>query len=200
MRIIAGDHRGRSIVPPKDEQTTRPIVDRVKEALFNRLTSLGMLDLAEPFRALDVFAGTGSLGLEALSRGAAHCVFVERDRDAVHRLEQNLRALGLIDRATVLDTGALQPLWLARLDSQPIRLAFLDPPYAMMKESADREALSTLMDQLLPRLEDGGVAVLRTHENDPPLELIGYDGPMSFRYGTMTLHFYQRPFDRPLAA
>ncbi len=204
MRIIAGTHRGRTIVPPKDEKTTRPIVDRVKEALFNRLVSLGMLetpaDGGDPFRVIDIFSGTGSLGLESLSRGAEHCFFVERDRDATRRLEQNLTALGLTDRATVLATSAINPLWLTRLGEQPVRLVFLDPPYAMMKQEADRAPLAVLMTQLLPRLEEGGIVILRTHVDDPPLDAPGYDGPMSFGYGTMILHFYQRPLEDDPAA
>ena len=196
MRIIAGHHRGRAILPPRDEKTTRPIVDRVKEALFSRLNSLGMLDPTEPFQAVDIFCGTGSLGLEALSRGARHCWFVERDRDAGQRLERNLKDLNLTDHATILATGALHPLWLSRIpEDQPLRLAFLDPPYAMMTDEADRTALTTLMQRLFPRLETGGVVVLRTHCDDPPLETDGYDGPASFRYGTMMLHFYQRPLN-----
>ena len=92
MRIIAGTHRGRTLLAPADAETTRPITDRVKENLFNRLHSLGVLGYG---RVLDVFCGTGSMGLEALSRGADHCTFVDRDRDAIDRLQQNLDTLGI---------------------------------------------------------------------------------------------------------
>jgi 16S rRNA (guanine966-N2)-methyltransferase len=207
MRIIAGRHRGRRILPPRDQKTTRPIVDRVKEALFSRLMSLGMFespgdasaDGAGGWRCVDIFCGTGSLGLEALSRGAERCMFVDRDRDATERLRQNLADLGETDRADILQSGALNPTWTGRLGERAIRIAFLDPPYAMMKDEGDRAALGSLLQALWPRLEDGGVVVLRTHEDDPPLDPAGpepdtvYDGPASFRYGTMALHFYQRP-------
>lgn len=199
MRIIAGTHRGRPILPPLDEEVTRPITDRVKEALFSRLVSLGMMETDPaapgygPFRVADVFCGTGSMGLECLSRGAEHVTFVDRDRDAVARLNQNLEALKESHKATVLATSALAPAWAMRLGERSLRLAFLDPPYAMMKEPADRLRLQHVITSLLPKLEDGGVLVLRTHEEDSPLDAAGYDGPSSFRYGSMTLHFYQRP-------
>ncbi len=203
MRIIAGTHRGRSILPPKDDEVTRPMVDRVKEALFSRLMSLGMLETDPdapgygPFRVLDIFCGTGSLGLECLSRGAEHVTFVDRDRDAVQRLETNLASLKETHKADVLNTSALTPAWATRLGEGSIRLTFLDPPYAMMKDPANRLRLDQVMQVLLPKLEPGGVLVLRTHEEDPPLAAEGYDGPSSFRYGTMVLHFYQRPMPDP---
>lgn len=199
MRIIAGTHRGRRFLPPRDERTTRPIVDRVKESLFDRLMSLGMLEGpaegGEPWRCVDVFSGTGSLGLESLSRGAEHCTFVERDRDAADRLRRNLDDLGLADRATVVTASAFTPTWLHGLGEGAIRLAFLDPPYAMLRDDADRASLGQLLADLFACLEEGGVVVLRTQADDPPLapEPNTYDGPMSFTYGSMTLHFYQRP-------
>lgn len=198
MRIIAGRHRGRTLLAPEDEKTTRPITDRVKETLFNRLHSLGMLEGpsegGNDWRALDIFAGTGSLGLECISRGAAHVLFIDRDRGAVRRLEQNLASLGEADRATVLHTSALIPTWAARL-RDPVRLVFLDPPYAMMEDDATRESLARLMDSLLPHLEDGGVLILRTPRETAPLDVSDYDGPASFTYGSMALHFYQRPME-----
>lgn len=190
MRIIAGTHRGRPLLPPRDAATTRPITDRVKEALFNRLLSLGLLGEG---RVLDVFCGTGSLGLEALSRGAEHCTFVDQDRDAVRRLEENLAALGLADRADVKPTNARSSVWTLALGAESVALAFLDPPYAMVTD--DPAAMDALSAALLPKLEPGGVVVLRTPTGADARELDGYDGPASFRYGGMTLHFYQRPMD-----
>ncbi|MEM6855146.1 MAG: RsmD family RNA methyltransferase, partial [Planctomycetota bacterium] len=87
MRIIAGQYRGRPLINPEDDLTTRPITDRVKENLFNRLQSLGLLGYG---RVLDIYCGTGSMGLEALSRGAEHCTFVDQSRDAIDKLEGNL--------------------------------------------------------------------------------------------------------------
>lgn len=120
MRVIAGELRGRRLQAPKGD-ATRPTSDRVREATFNALGSLGAVDGAT---VLDGFAGSGALGIEALSRGAAHCLFVERDRAALDALRANLATLGLgPDRATVQpgDIGAAT----GRFD-----LALLDPPYA----------------------------------------------------------------------
>ena len=120
MRVIAGELRGRRLVAPKGT-TTRPTSDRVREATFNALTSMGVLEGAT---VLDAFAGSGALGIEALSRGARHCTFVERDRTALEVLRENLRRCGLADdRASVVvgDGASVAGDW---------DLALLDPPYA----------------------------------------------------------------------
>lgn len=195
MRIIAGEHRGRALVGPTDERTTRPITDRVKEALFNRLHSLGMLAPGELHNVLDVFSGTGSLGLEALSRGAEHCTFIDNDRDALARLRQNIEAFKLMDRSRIANTSALNPVWAAALPRDAVSLAFLDPPYRLMEDVATCERVLSLLDALLPKMEKAGVVVLRTPKTCPAFERDGWDGPASFDYGSMTLHFYQRPME-----
>ncbi|HEY9092902.1 16S rRNA (guanine(966)-N(2))-methyltransferase RsmD [Parasphingorhabdus sp.] len=120
MRIIAGDWRGRKIVAPKGE-TTRPTADRTRERLFSMLTSrLG--DFAD-LQVLDLFSGSGALGLEALSRGAAHCTFVEQDREALKALEKNIETLGANADIRIGSVLALGP---AR---QPYDLILMDPPY-----------------------------------------------------------------------
>ncbi|MEY3655850.1 MAG: hypothetical protein RL114_208 [Actinomycetota bacterium] len=121
MRVVAGDLRGRRIEAPTSD-ATRPTTDMVREAVFNALRSL---DVVEGARVLDLFAGTGAMGIEALSRGAAHCVFVERDRDALVVLKKNISALGLSDRASVLAIDAM-----TAASRQPdIDLIIADPPY-----------------------------------------------------------------------
>jgi len=190
MRIIAGTHRSRSILGPKDAATTRPITDRVKENLFNRLQSLGVLGYG---RVVDVFCGTGSLGLEAISRGAEHCTFVEQEREAVSRLRKNIETLGVADRARIVPASALTPIWSAGLAEASLALAFFDPPYAMASDPKTRPALDHVMTTLQPRLEPGGVLVLRTDRETPGHDLPGFDGPASFTYGNMALHFYQAP-------
>src|SRR5918997_2078096 len=95
MRIIAGEFRGRKLLPPGGD-VTRPVTDRVKQSLFDILTPL--LDNAIVY---DCFAGTGSMGLECLSRGARRAVFFEADRSAMERLRKNIATLGVADRATV---------------------------------------------------------------------------------------------------
>jgi 16S rRNA (guanine966-N2)-methyltransferase len=121
MRVIAGELGGRTIGSPKGS-AIRPTSNRVREAIFNTLFSLDALDGAI---AMDLFAGTGALGIEALSRGAAHCTFVDRDAGAVALIEANLASLGIADRATVVRADALTH---ARR-SGSVDLVLADPPY-----------------------------------------------------------------------
>ncbi len=126
MRIVAGSARGRKLVAP-DGPETRPTSDRVREAMFNALYSLD--DAVADATVLDLFAGTGALGLEALSRGAAHAVFVERNPRALRALEQNIDGTGT-DRAAVTVVRADAVDWLARrVGHDSFDLALLDPPY-----------------------------------------------------------------------
>ena len=194
MRIIAGTHRGRNYLGPEGDEVTRPITDRVKENLFNRLHSLGVIGYG---KVLDVFAGTGSMGLEALSRGAEHCTFVERDRSGLDRLGQNLETFGLgPDRATVRASDALGAVWLLPIDESSITLAFVDPPYPMTADGL--EPFDRLLTDLLPKLEPGGVVVLRTSDRVVAGEVQGYEAMARIVDGTMGLHFYQAPLaDEP---
>jgi 16S rRNA (guanine966-N2)-methyltransferase len=120
MRVVAGELRGRKLVAPADG-ITRPTTDKVREAVFNALTSL---DAIVDAGVADLYAGSGALGIEALSRGAAHCTFVERGRAALATVEANLAALGLRDRARVVAGDARSVV--AQLD---VDLVFADPPY-----------------------------------------------------------------------
>lgn len=122
MRIIAGEWRGRNLVAPKGD-ITRPTADRTRETLFNMLTSrLGSFD---GLSVLDLFAGSGALGLEALSRGAAACLFVEQDAEAVKAIKENVAKLDARPRASV-QQGSVMSLGPAKA---PHDLMFLDPPY-----------------------------------------------------------------------
>ena len=125
MRVIAGEARGMRLSAPRGT-TTRPTTDRVKEALFSLLDSAHRLDGA---RVLDLFAGSGSLGIEALSRGAEHVVFIEKNRQALESLQQNLLHTRFGDRSEVLPFDCMQAL--ERLGRQKNRfdLVLLDPPY-----------------------------------------------------------------------
>ena len=192
MRIIAGKHRGRRLAPPEGKDTTRPITDLLKETLFNRLKSLGALE-PEGFVCCDLFCGTGSLGIEAISRGAGRVTFVDRDPFAIEQLERNLASLGETDRADVRRQSASSTAWLALHEPAAVTLAFLDPPFAMMQDENDRRELTDLLAAIRPTLEPGGVVVLRGPRDAEPLSAEGYDGPASFPYGKSTLHFYQSP-------
>lgn len=207
MRIIAGTHRGRRILPPKDEKTTRPITDRVKQSLFDRLWSMGILpDVSPPpeddeesgeassesVSVLDIFCGTGSLGLEALSRGAGHCTFVDMDREAISRLERNLADLGLKDRARIVKGSALSPIWLGQVKPGSIGLICLDPPYALAEDEQGSADLVKLMETLVKVAADGCVLSYRTAKHFTPPPADGWTGPTSHQYGSMTLHFYEK--------
>lgn len=123
MRVVAGTCRGRRLVTP-DGLDTRPTTDRVREATFNALHSLGAVRGA---RVLDLFAGSGALGIEALSRGAEHATFVEQDRRALAAVRTNLNALDLVSRATVVQADAIR---FVADGPEPVDLVLLDPPYA----------------------------------------------------------------------
>ena len=125
MRLVAGTARGRKLVAP-DSPTTRPTSDRVREAIFNALYSLD--DAVAGATVLDLFAGSGALGFEALSRGAAHVTFVENDRRALPVLERNIDGTGS-DRAAVTVVRADALDWLARGSGSTFDIALLDPPY-----------------------------------------------------------------------
>ena len=120
MRIIAGEWRGRRLVAPKGE-TTRPTADRTRERLFSMLTS--RLGDFEGLQILDLFAGSGALGLEVLSRGAAHCTFVEQDQEALKALEKNIDTLAADADVKI---GSVLHLGQAR---QAYDLILMDPPY-----------------------------------------------------------------------
>jgi 16S rRNA (guanine966-N2)-methyltransferase len=135
MRIIAGEWRGRKLVAPKGDGT-RPTADRTRETLFSMLAS--RLGSFEGLSVLDLFAGSGALGLEALSRGAAQCQFVEQDKPALDSIRANIASLGARERTTV--TGAsVMSLGPAR---GSVDLILADPPY---ETGAGEVALDKLM-------------------------------------------------------
>jgi 16S rRNA (guanine966-N2)-methyltransferase len=139
VRIIAGRHRGRRLAAPPGD-ATRPTADRVRQALFDMLRHAPWAGrhAVEDARVLDAFAGTGALGLEALSRGAAHATFLETDRSALAALRANLVALGEAGRGTVLPADAARP----PRAPLPCTLLFLDPPYG--EEGLAPRALAAL--------------------------------------------------------
>ncbi|GMM93028.1 16S rRNA (guanine(966)-N(2))-methyltransferase RsmD [Qipengyuania sp. MTN3-11] len=122
MRIVAGDWRGRTLVAPKGE-LTRPTADRTRETLFNMLAS--RLGSFEGLAVADLFAGSGALGFEALSRGAAHCLFVEQESRAVEAIRTNAKKLGA-ERKITIRSGSVMALGPA---SAALDILLLDPPY-----------------------------------------------------------------------
>ncbi|PQM27054.1 16S rRNA (guanine(966)-N(2))-methyltransferase RsmD [Sphingopyxis lindanitolerans] len=137
MRVIAGEWRGRKLVAPRND-ATRPTADRTRETLFSMLTS--RVGSFEGLYVADLFAGSGALGIEALSRGAAHCLFGEQDRDALDALRSNLAALGAAPRADVR-AGSVLALGPAR---RSFDLLLIDAPYETGAGSVALDKLNRL--------------------------------------------------------
>jgi len=161
MRIIAGSRKGARIFAPKGLDT-RPTADRVREAAFNLLGPCG----AEDAKVLDLFAGSGAMGLEAMSRGAAHVTFVESDREACRTINRNLDKLGF-DDATVLRQDALTALRADARQGTRYDLVLLDPPYRRFS------SLQKAMIKHLPEIvAPGGMLLVETAaEEEPDLPL-----------------------------
>ena len=177
MRVVAGDLGGRRLKAPPGTDT-RPTSDRVREALFS---TLGPVDGA---RVLDLFAGSGALGIEALSRGAAHAVFAERARPALDALRGNLEALGLgADVAEVRPGEARRALSKAREAAETYDLVFLDPPYRLA-ESLGPELSEGLGGILAP-----GARVVTESDRRAPLAL-GLELTHERRYGDTLIRIH----------
>ena len=155
MRVIAGSRKGHTIAAPRG-QDTRPTSDRVRENVFNLV---GPVDGA---RVLDLFAGSGALGIEALSRGAASAVFVERDPDAVRTIERNLDRLRLTG-ARVVRGDAVWTIAQEAASGAKYDLVLVDPPYGMLTDIQPR-----LARHLPPLLADDGLLVVETDARVEP--------------------------------
>jgi 16S rRNA (guanine966-N2)-methyltransferase len=175
LRIIGGRAKGRRLAAPR--RGTRPLTGRAREALFS---SLGAL--IEDAAVLDLYAGSGSLGLEALSRGAASARFVERSSDAAHTLRSNLAAVGLGGEVVVDDVSA----FLTR-DRSVYDVVFVDPPYDDPGDAVD-SVLARLTDCVAPR---GIVIVHRRTGERPPVVEFPADAQLR-RYGDATLYLFHR--------
>jgi 16S rRNA (guanine966-N2)-methyltransferase len=182
VRIIAGERKGARIFAPRGRDT-RPTSDRVREAAFNLI---GPVDGAS---ALDLFAGSGAMGLEALSRGASSCVFVESDREAARTIERNLEKLDLVG-ATILRLDAFAALATEVAARRRYDLVLVDPPYGML--SRLESSLAAYLPAVLA--PDGLVVVETSSREEPalPLEL-----RTSRRYGSARLTLFHHPAERP---
>jgi len=178
MRVVAGSLRGRPIVSPPGENT-RPTTDRAREAVFNALHSLGVVEGAT---VADLFAGSGALGIEALSRGAASCVFVERDRKALEAIRTNIDKLGLAGRARVLAGDVSSNLGSLR----GLDLVLVDPPY-------DFDDWSTFLGRCSACLASEGVVVAESGRELVAPE--GWEIIRSKRYGRAWVSFLVRSAD-----
>ncbi len=178
MRVIAGALGGRRLVAPRGLRT-RPTSDRVREAIFSTLGDV------TGERVLDLYAGSGALGIEALSRGAERAVFVERSSGALGALRQNLHELGLSRRSEVLATTVARALSL--LKARQFSLILVDPPYAELADAA--RALTTLAASA-GAFVDGARLVLEHAARDAPPALPGLTLERTRRYGDTAVTRY----------
>lgn len=165
MRIVGGRWRGRQIEAPEGRGVTRPTTDRTREAVASMVLSARGLDLAG-CSVLDAFAGSGAMGLELVSRGAARATLVDRDRRAAARIRRTASALGAAPGEVVAVAGDVFALAARGIEGAPFDIVFLDPPYAVAAER-----VSALMDELAAtgQLARGAVVVYEHAADAGPL-------------------------------
>jgi 16S rRNA (guanine966-N2)-methyltransferase len=182
MRIIAGEARGRRIRAPEGTGT-RPALDRVRESLF---TILG--DLVEGAEVLDLFAGSGAFGLEAVSRGARSATFVEREPKALEALARNLQELGFLARGHIIQGDALY----RPSAGKSYDLIFVDPPFLMFQDQESSWSVKIRVEGLLDGLLNEGGRLLLRHppKHHPEFARRPYD---QRTFGASTVVFFSKP-------
>jgi 16S rRNA (guanine(966)-N(2))-methyltransferase RsmD len=186
VRVIAGQFGGRKLVAPPGP-ATRPTADRVREALFSVLADI------EGATVLDLFAGTGALGIEAISRGAVHATFVEKGRPALQTLRQNLHALGIDAATTVLPIAVERALKAPPWSSESFDIIFVDPPYAVVRDGRLEPTLAKAMDLgIAPSLRPEGRVVLEHASSERAPDVSGLRVEETRVYGDTALSFYLR--------
>lgn len=160
MRIISGSKRGMNLLGPKTHET-RPITDMAKEALFSVLYKY---DLIEGGAVADLFSGTGSMGLESLSRGARCAAFVEQNSKVAAILKKNIEKAGFVKESHVIRGNVFKTGAPVTSDAVKYDLVFVDPPYAMSYDSKEGTRVSKLLMLLNEQINEGGIAVVRTHK------------------------------------
>lgn len=183
MRIVAGSLKGRAIAAP-DGQGTRPTSDRARQAVFNVLEHAAWADGLQGARVMDVYAGSGALGFEAISRGAAFCLFVETDEDARGAIRENADAYGLMGRTRVHRRSATDLGVRPGSDGEAFDLAFLDPPY---RKGLGEQTLLRLLEGNW--LRPGAVVVFERGSDEPEIETPGYDRLDARDYGAARVLF-----------
>ena len=180
MRIIAGDFRGHPLVAPRG-RATRPTSDRVREALFSILGDVAELDV------LDLFAGSGALGLEALPRGARHATFVETAHAAVQAIRANVESLDVRARTRLVAGDVRRALKDVKASGGGIGLVFLDPPYA----SADTAAVLADLDAAGVLLDGAWIVLEHASRTEPPPGTPARTLRFTRTYGDTALTFYR---------
>ena len=183
MRIVSGEFRGKTLAAPAGA-ATRPTSDRARQAIFNILEHAPWSDGVRDKRVIDLFAGSGALGFEAISRGAAFCLFVETDEAARGAIRENVEAMGLFGRTRVHRRDATQLGVRPGADGPAFDLAFLDPPYA-----------KGLGETALQRLGEGGwlapgaIVVFERGVGEPDFEAAAYEKLDARDYGAARVLF-----------
>lgn len=195
VRVIAGQYRGRVLETPEG-LATRPILDRVKASVFDWLGSrLAQPGHLPPLNVLDLFCGAGSIGIEALSRGAACCVFVEKDRSALDFLRRNLEKLRANPTAMVVPRPA-ESLAISPPDGGAFGLIFLDPPYPLSEDVGDETVMGRVMTRLGDRVPTTTDALLLWRHDDnchlPSTFAGGWRETERRTWGGMAVTMYER--------
>jgi 16S rRNA (guanine(966)-N(2))-methyltransferase RsmD len=197
MRIIAGSKKGMRLLSPKGNET-RPITDRVKESLFNILYSK---DRLEDTVAADLFCGTGSMGLEALSRGAKWVTFIDGSRGVVEILNENIANAGFLAEsksvcANILRVGAAPTPEYGLYD-----LVFCDPPYEMSRNCGPGTKVGKLMEMIDSQVKAGAMVVLRTHLQSLVEDRYGTLEAVDKReWGNMKIAFFEKKSEEKKSA
>ncbi len=187
MRIIAGSLKGRRLKSPKNDDI-RPTSDKVKEAVFSMLIPY----MEDGFTAVDLFSGTGNLGLEAISRGAGTVYFSDSSRESMSLIKENIVTCGVLEKAVLLSGDYLSNI---RRIRQKADIIFLDPPYA---NGYILPAIRAITESGL--LEDTGVIVCEHEYRDAlPQEVCGLTAIKERRYGKTAVTIYQKTVDEPEA-
>ncbi|MBR6393169.1 MAG: 16S rRNA (guanine(966)-N(2))-methyltransferase RsmD [Eubacterium sp.] len=177
MRVITGSARGRNLITLPGEEVTRPTTQSTKEALFSSI----QFEL-EDKQVLDLFAGSGQLGIEALSRGARFCTFVENNRQALKVVEENVKKCGFEDCSSVVFADAVS--FLSRRGGFDI--ALLDPPY-------NKGLIEDCLEKLVSKMNDGGVIICETAKAEALPETVGsWKIARSRAYGKTKLTYYRK--------
>jgi len=183
MRIVAGSLKGRSIVAPEGEGT-RPTSDRARQAIFNVLEHAAWAEPLEGMRVVDLYAGSGALGFEAISRGAAFALFVETDDEARGAIRENADAYGVMGRTRVHRRSATDLGVRPGSDGEAFDLAFLDPPY---RKGLGEQTLARLIEGNW--LKSGAVVVFERGSDEPEIETPGYERLDARDYGAARVLF-----------
>jgi 16S rRNA (guanine966-N2)-methyltransferase len=183
MRIVAGNLKGRTITTPEG-QGTRPTSDRARQAVFNVLEHAAWAEPLDGMRVMDLYAGSGALGFEAISRGAAFALFVETDEEARGAIRENADAYGVMGRSRVHRRSAIDLGSRPGSDGEAFDLAFLDPPY---RKGLGEQTLARLLEG--GWLKPGALVVFERGSDEPEIDTPGYERLDARDYGAARVLF-----------